>query len=189
MGAGQNDFNISTGSNLLPNLWHGDKFSVWYSDWPAVKDFKEWNYLTNTIQNVIVPEYNLNLINSNFQGAIIRHPEAPDINRNLAQLLINYRLSEDMRNWFLHLEYLRQIRYGTLDNEPTEDLIRKYSIKNISINLLDNHKRLIGIVSFLQCFPTMISSLSLSFGESSECIFTVSYSYSEIIYKTQSIEG
>ena len=182
-------FNISETSELIPNLFHGDKFSVVFSNLPSQESFSDFRYFHNYIKTVILPEYSMNIINSYFQGAINRHPEAPKINIDLAQIQMTFRLSEDMKNYLLLLDLIRQIRYGELENSTEDQLISKYSIKSIDINLLDNHKRQIGIISFLNCFATMISSLALEFGVSDEVLFTVNFSYSEMVYRTMTIEG
>ena len=189
MGAGQNDFNLTAQNEMLPNQYHSDKFTCIFSNFPGQKDFKDFRYFQNYIKTITLPELNMNMILSQFQGAIIRHPDAPVINQNYAALLVNFRVSEDFKNYVLWTDLMRQIRYGCLENETPEDLIRKYVINSIDINLLDNHKRCIAKISYLNCFPTMISSLNLEFGSSDEIIATMTFSYSEFTYKTYSIEG
>ena len=189
MGAGQNDFNLTAQNEMIPNLFHSDKCTMVMSNFPGQKDFKDFRYFTNFVKSIVVPEYNSEIISSYFQGTITRHPTAPQINIGLADIMINFRLSEDMKNYLLILDLMRQIRYGCLENEPPEDLIRKYVINSIDVNILDNHKREIGRISFLNCFCRMISSLALEFGSSEEIIFTTTFNYSEMVYKTISIDS
>lgn len=182
-------FDLSNSSELIPNVFHGDKFSVIFSNLPSQKDFKDFRYFHNYIKNLVLPEYSMDLIQSNFQGATLRHPDAPKMNRDLAQLMISFRLSEDMKNYMFLLDLLRSTRYGQVPEDylNPEHLISKYSIKSIDVNLLDNHKRCICVISFLNCFCTMISSLNLEFGNSDEVTFSTNWSYSEMTYKTQTI--
>ena len=189
-------FNLSKNSELLPNTFKGDKFSVIFSGLPSVKNFNDFRYFQNYIKTVTIPEYNMNLINSFFEGTITRHPEAPRINIDLAQIQMTFRLSEDMKNYLLILDWMRQLKYGALENpsesfdqRTTDTLISKYTIKSIDLNLLDNHKRQIATISFLNCFATMVSSLNLEFGISDEVNFSVNFSYSEMVYKTTTIDG
>ena len=187
----QESFDLTANNEMLPNFFHGDKYFVDFSNIPNIKDFKDMRYLQNTIANITIPEYSLDLIQSNFQGSTIRHPMAPQMNKNLSQLMISYRLTEDFKNYMILLDLCRSTRYGQVQENSTnpDDLIFKDYINQISINLLDNHKRKIAEIDFLKCFCTMISSIPLIFGESSECIFTCNFSYSEMIYKTVSING
>lgn len=185
-------FNLTNSSDLLPNTFKGDKFSVVFSNLPSIKDFKDFRYFTNYIKTITIPEMNMNIINTYYQGTIIRHPEAPRLNIDLAQLQISFRLSEDMLNYLMILDWIRQIKYGDLrntDNSIPDQLINKYCMKSLDINMLDNHKRQIATLSFLNCFATMISSIPLEFGDSSEIIFSVNMSYSEMVYKTMKIDG
>lgn len=183
----QKSFNLSKSSELLPNTFKGDKFSVVFSNLPSDKDFKDFRYFHNYIKTVTIPEYSMDTISSYFQGTMSRHPIAPKINKDLSQILISFRLSEDMKNYFLILDWMRQIRYGSLENEKIE-LISKYVINSIDLNLLDNHKRQIASISFLNCFCNSVSSLNLEFGVSDEILFTANFSYSEMCYKTKSID-
>ena len=182
-------FDLTKSSELYPNTFKSDKFSLVFSNLPSQKNFSDFRYLHNFVKSIIIPEYSMNLINTYFEGTIRRHPDAPKINIDLAQIQIIFRLSEDMKNYFLLLDYMRQIKYGSLESNPDDTLISDYTIKEISINLLDNHKRQIASIGFKNCFLTMISSLSLEYGSSEECLFTCNFSYSELVYKTQTING
>lgn len=189
-------FNIENITETYPNSFKSDKFSIVLSNFPSVENFQDFRYFTNYVKTITIPELSMNLINTYFQGAIVRHPEAPVINRDLSQLQLNFRLSEDMKNYFLILDWARQLRYGDLRNENVsfdnpipEQLINKYCIKSLDVNMLDNHKRIIATLSFRDCFVTMISSLSLEFGNSDEILFSVNMSYSAMEYKTFTIDG
>ena len=64
------------------------------------------------------------------------------------------------------------MRYGT-----GVDFTRHNVINNISINTLDNQRRIIGKLNFSHCIPMSIGSLSLMSGESEELTFPVSFTY------------
>ena len=92
----------------------------------------------------------MNIITSYFQAAITRHPEAPKINTDLAQMQISFRLSEDMKNYLLLLDWMRQIKYGALENTTDDQLISKYSIKSNDINTSNLRVVLINILKILR---------------------------------------
>jgi hypothetical protein len=183
------DFDLSQTSTLIPNTFHNDKFDVIFSNFPSIPDFKDFRYFTNYCQNITMPELIMDMIDVNFQGAKTRHPNIPMLNRQMSQLMITFRLSEDFKNYLLLVDYIRQMRMGTLTDAPEDQLISKFYINSIDINLLDNHKRKIAVVSYTKVYPVMISSINLSFGSSDEILFSTNWNFSEIIYHTQSINA
>jgi hypothetical protein len=129
-------------------------------------------------------------IYSDIMGFRIRHPEAPKKNMDLSQIQIEFKLSEDMLNYIYLFEWMRGLKYGDVTNfNNEEEFFRKYTIKAIVINILDNQKRTIAYWKFSECFLLTLSSLPLEMGTSEEITFTSNFSYEEISYDTKGITG
>lgn len=170
--------------NWNPNLWHSDRWQVTFSNIPDLPDTSLMKYFDLTVRSVVIPDYNITEVFSDFRGFRIRHPVVEKINADLSQIQVEFKLSEDMKNYLYLFEWMRSMRTG--DAVP-EDLIRKYTVKNISILILDNQKRNIATLMFTECFLLTLSSLSLEMGGSDEVSFTANFSYEEIKYLTKGI--
>jgi hypothetical protein len=142
----------------------------------------------NFVKSVVLPDYSIEEIYSDYKTYRIRHPGTPKMNANLSQIQIEFKLSEDMLNYITLFEYMRQLRYGELDlDNVDDDRIRKYVIKSIILNLMDNQKRLISVLRFTNAFILSLSSLPLTTGTADEMTFTITCSYSELLYERKSI--
>ena len=174
------NFDISKISDVFPNTFKSSNWQVVFSNMPSVENFKDMRYFTNMVKSVTLPDYSLPIFKSEIQGWTMRHPEAPKPNQNLSDLLITFRMSEDMKNYLILLDFTRQIRYGQINDE----ILREYTIKQIMVNLLDNQARPIATIGFTNAFLTNLSSVNLDMGQASEMDFSCTFSYEEIIYKT-----
>ena len=174
-----NKFDISKISDVFPNTFRSSNWQLVFSNMPSVTDFKDMRYFTNMVKSVTLPDYNLPIFKSEIQGWTIRHPEAPKPNSNLSDLMITFRMSEDMKNYLILLDFTRQIRYGQIN----DDILREYTIKQIMVNLLDNQARTIATLGFTNAFLTSLSSVNLDMGNANEIDFSCNFSYEEIIYK------
>jgi hypothetical protein len=176
---------IVSKNNMFPNLWHSDKWNVTFSNIPSLTNVRDMRLFDNYVKSVTFPDYNMQEIFSDFLGFRIRHPDAPKFNNELTQLTVEFKLSEDMKNYLYLFKFMKDLRYG--DAESEEDFVRKANIKSININILDNQKRDIVVWSFTECFLVSLGSLPLVMGASDEVTFTCNFSYEEIKYRTVSI--
>jgi len=170
--------------NWNPNTWHSDRWQVAFSNLPDLPDTSLMKYFDLTVRSVVVPDYNMTEVFSDFRGFRIRHPVVEKVNEDLSQIQIEFKLSEDMKNYLYFFNWMRSMRTGTA---VPDDLIRKYTIKNISILILDNQKRNIATLMFTECFLLTLSSLSLEMGGSEEVTFTANFSYQEVLFQTKGI--
>ena len=174
-----NKFDISTTSDVFPNTFRSSNWSLVLSNIPSIDNFKDMRYFTNMAKSVTIPDYNMNLFFSDIEGWRIRHPEAPKPNTDLSNIQITFRLSEEMKNYMILLDFMRQIKYGQIST----DVIREYNIKEISLFLLDNQARHIAKLGFTNAFLTSLSSINLDMGNANEIDFTCQFSYEEITYQ------
>tara|TARA_Y100000310_G_C20704363_1_gene833724 strand:+ start:20147 stop:20638 length:492 start_codon:yes stop_codon:yes gene_type:complete len=116
-------------------------------------------------------------------GFMNRHPVAGmKKNTNLSQMQVEFKLSEDMRNYFHFFRWIQELKYGIPENGAYEGLIRKYTIKSATLSILDNQKRPVVNVRFTELFLLNLSSVQLTMGSSDEVTFTSNFSYEEIFY-------
>lgn len=173
--------------NFNFNTFHGDSWSCAFSNMPSVSGVADLSIFDYFVKSLVLPDYNLEEIYSDFLNFRIRHPVGPKINNNLSQLQIEFKLNEDAQNYLTLFEYMRQLKYAELSDEYTEGLIRKYTIKSILLSLNDNQKREIATIRFTEAFLLSLSSMSLTTGTADEITFTCNFSYQEILYERKSI--
>lgn len=170
---------------MFPNVAHSDRWRITFSNIPGsfIKDMK---YYDNFVKSVTFPDYNVQEIRSDFMGYGIRHQVAPKVNENLSQIQIEFKLSEDMFNYLNLFFWMQQVRYGQID-ESHDDFFRKYSVKRLNLEMMDNQKRVVTNIYFTEVFLLSLSSFALTQGSSDEMIFTTNWSYEEIGFSTESV--
>jgi len=166
------------------NLFHNDRWSIGFSNLPNV-DNRDLPMYDRFVKSVVVPDYNMEeLISYGPGGFQIRHQVAPKKNMNLSQLQIEFKLNEDLRNYLSLFIWMRDTKYAQrVDTERFRD----FTIKAINIEIMDNQKRLVAVLTFTKCFLLSLSSMSLENGTSDEVTFTTNFSYEEINYQLKSI--
>lgn len=181
---------MSNNSHSFPNLFHNDKWQISFSNLPSIGSLRDMRIYDNFVKSVVFPDYNMGEIFSDIKGFRIRHPlGGMKANEDLSQLQIEFKLSEDMINYINLFEWMQGLKYGKVENFGEEDFFRKYTIKSINLNLLDNQKRTIAVWRFTEAFLLSLSSLSLQQGVSEEVTFVTNFSYQEIFYETKAITG
>lgn len=168
------------------NTFHSDKWDVAFSNLPSIEDTRDLAMYDRFVKSIVIPDYNLaEILSYGPDGFMIRHPVGRRVNTDLSQIQIEFKLSEDMLNYLNLFEWIRRIKYH--ENIPENDFFRNYTIKGININIRDNQKRPIAIMTFTNCFLLSISSLSLETGNSEEITFSTNFSYEELKYDTESV--
>ena len=170
--------------NAFPNTFHNDKWVLTFSNLPNVGDISEMRYFQSYIKNLILPDYNMGEIaDVGPFGFQVRHPIAGmKKNTDLSQLQIEFKLSEDLLNYMYFFRWIKDLKYGNLNEGAYTDLIRKFTIKKAILSILDNQKRTVVNLFFTELFLLNLSSLQLSMGSSDEVTFTCNFSYEEIDY-------
>jgi len=172
----------------FPNLFHNDKWQVSFSNLPSLESMRDMRIYDNYVKSITFPDYNMEEIYSDIMGFRIRHPVGPKPNYDLSEIQIEFKLSEDMKNYIYLFEWMQALKYGQVEDFTSEqEFFRKYNIKSISLNILDNQKRIIAVWRFTEAFLKNLSSLSLSQGISDEITFTANLSYEEVKYETKSV--
>ena len=180
-----------TPTTTFPNLFHNDKWAISFSNLPSLAAIRDMKMYDNFVKSVVFPDYNMGEIISNIKGFNIRHPLGGiKANEDLSQLQIEFKLSEDMKNYINLFEWMQALKYGQVtDFNNEEEFFRKNTIKSINLNIMDNQKRTIAVWRFTEAFLLGLSSISLNMGISDEITFTANFSYEEIKYETKTING
>lgn len=169
--------------NGFPNTLHSDKWRIVLSNIPTLQDSSDMRYFENYLKSCTIPNYTMGEILSQLpNGMQVRHPlGGMKKNQDLGNLNLTFKLSEDMYNYLILFVWMMQMRYGQID--PRHDgYFREYTIKRLTVQMLDNQKRTIAELAFTNLFLLDLGSLDLNFGSSEEIAFTTSFSYEEIIY-------
>lgn len=177
-------------TNQFPNLFHSDKWQAQFSNLPSIASYRDMRIYDNYVKSIVLPDYNMDVIYSDFQGFRIMHPDGGfKANYDLSQLQVEFKVSEDMLNYIYLFEFMKALKYGdTTGFENPDEIFRKNTIKAITINILDNQKRNIADWKFTNAFLISMSSLSLEMGSSEEITFACNFAYQEIKYETKSVK-
>jgi len=183
--------NLANNPSMFPNTAHSDKWTLTFSNMPTLGSMRDMRMYDSYIKSVTIPEYSMGEIISNGMGFNIRHPLGGiKANQDLAQLTVEFKLSEDLQNYSNLFLWMQNLRYGKVENFNTEEeFFRLNTIKSINLNILDNQKRIIALFRFTQAFLLSLSSLSLNNGSSDEILFSCGFSYEEIFYESKNING
>ena len=173
---------------MFPNTLHNDKWYFTFSNIPTITDLKDMRYFDNYVKSFILPDYNMDIIYSEMPGGFrIQQPKAGLWkNKDLSQVQIEFKVSEDMRNYLFFFKWMQQLKYGQL-NSSYEGWIRKYNINRGILSILDNQKRETVNVSFTEMFLLNLSSIQLTMGSSEEVTFVCNFSYEEILYEQKDV--
>lgn len=167
----------------MPNVLQSDKWVFSFSNIPTLPDMYDMRYFDSYIKSFVLPDYNLSTINVDGPfGFMVRHPLGGSYpNKDLSQLQVEFKVSEDMMNYLVMMQWMRKLRYGDTNQAPDE-LFRMFDCKAAHLTVLDNQKRPTAEIKFTRLLPMSLSSLQFVYEQSSELSFTVNFSYEEVSY-------
>ena len=178
--------NNTENPNFFPNVLHGDKWKIMFSNIPTLDDVSEMKYFDNYVKTCTIPAYSVGEILSQLpMGMQVRHPlGGMQRNQELGKLEMSFNVSEDMYNYLVLFKWVQQLRYGQIDPYH-DDFFRNYTIKRIIVNMLDNQKRVVSELVYTNVFLESLGSLDLNYGTSSELSFSCTFAYEEVFYNTK----
>lgn len=165
-------------SNEIINInnFHSSKWKITFSNIPTVSKFRDLSLYELFVKDFTFPDLSVDTMNINFKGSQTHQVISRD-NADLPTLNINFKLDENLENFYnLHV-YMLTMRYG--QNIPTE-MLKDNVVKSINISLLDNQKNVTKVFSFSNAILTNLSSLTLNMGNDSEVTFSTTWKYEEI---------
>jgi hypothetical protein len=172
----------------IPNTFQNDSWSLIFSNIPNADPSEAIdNKLFDLyVKSFALPDLQLDTANTDFKEGSIRQVMSR-ANDNLQQLSIEFKVSEDMRNYFILYQYLMATRYGKILDK--QQWLRNNVIKNIKLVCLDNQRREIGGMIFTNAIITSVGSLSLQMGVADQVTFSVTFFYEESKLYTKEIFG
>ena len=182
---------MAENNGFFPNVLHGDKWRVTFSNIPSLEDSSEMKYFDNYVKTCNIPSYSMGEILSQLpMGMQIRHPlGGMKRNQDLGDLTMSFNVSEDMYNYLILVSWMQQLRYGQIDPRH-EDFFRKYSIKRVIVSMLDNQKRTVANLTFTNVLLHDVGALDLRYGSTEEVSFTCAFKYEEMFLGTENpMEG
>jgi len=166
---------------MYPNNFSSDSWRVNFSNIPKLDDDEKVNMslIDTYVKSVTIPDLAVETINSDFMGSTFRHPNSR-INDDLAQVGVEFVLSEDMKNYNYFYQWFQMLRHGISD----ETKLNKCIVKEMVIQMLDNQKRVTNKMIFNNCILNNVGSLNLSMGQSELITFPVLLQYQEMNRET-----
>lgn len=169
------------GSNTTVNNFHGDKFRVVFSNIPGMDSMLDMQLYNNFIKSLELPEFSQEFAPDNFKGSVIWHPISQN-NDQLSSLSIEFKLSENMENYYNLFHWMHAIRYCQPEFKTSfREMIRRNTVKSIDILFLDNEKRAQKKMTFKECFISGLGSIPLIMGNSDEITFTSTWQFQEVL--------
>ena len=175
---------MAQNNGFFPNVLHGDKWRITFSNIPTLDDVGNMRYFDNYVKSCTIPPYSIGEILSQLpEGWQVRHPlGGMRKNQELGQLSISFKLSEDMYNYYVFFRWIQDLRYGKVP-QGYDDLFRKYTVKRLTISMLDNQKREVASLTYSNVFLMELGSLELTYGTTDELSFTCGFSYETIVHQ------
>lgn len=173
----------------IPNLFHSQAWSAEFSNIPnAIEgsepiDIRLYNLY---IKSVALPDMQLDTANTDFQRFSVRQVMSR-ANDNVQALSIEFKVSEDMRNYYHIYQYIRASRYGQILDR--EKWLRNNTIKTLKIICRDNQNREIGGFVFTNALVISLGSLQLTQGTSDNVTFACTFTYDECNLYTAEVFG
>ena len=165
-------------NNTLPmNRFHGDKWTIAFSNMPSVDQQKiDMRLFDLYVKNIVLPDFFVETANSEFMSESSRHSMSRT-NDNLTQLTIEFKVDESMENYYDIYEWIQALRYHKDGINISK--FKDNTIKSIDVFMLDNQKRTRGKLRFTNSIITNLGALTLNYGDSSEVTFACSFMYEE----------
>lgn len=172
------------------NVNFKNNFRVNFSNIPTVGNFGDLRFLyEQMVHSITIPDYNLELIPSEFQNKISWNPISKS-NDDLSDILIEFKIDAKFLNYYNMFKYMKRVRTG----EPTapdsritprsrfkqEQYIHNYDIEAINLSILDDRLNTVATLIFKNIFIVSLSTVGLSFAESGENTFTVNFVYRDV---------
>jgi len=164
----------------FPNTFRNSEFVLSISNFPGISDHDSFKYFDNYIRGVEIPDLTLDTVESVLLDYTINHPISQR-NNSYSELTVNFKLSENLMNYFFATRYIQNVRNGINESKDLTDQMAGNLIHKISVSVKDNQKRTIANIDYINSIVTNLSGLSLTYGEDTEIEFGITFKYENII--------
>lgn len=162
-----------------PNFQHSDKWSVLFSNLPGYDIASNINGMTIYdlyVKELTLPSLSLELTESKFRNYEVRH-QISKVNDTIDDISMTFKVSEGLENYFHVYDWIQSMR--EMLNVDNKQFFRQNYINEIKVFFLDNEKRPKFKYTFIDCFATNVSSLTLTNGVDDELTFTVTIKFED----------
>lgn len=177
------------------NDFSNNKFVVRFSNIVNMTDYKlDDHVLNNYIKQVSIPNFNIPLLDTKYLHERQLHPN-PIGARDLQTINIEFKLDEQMRNYYLLQSWIYYMRYGKTSGKTNlkgDELLRMDCVDAIEIVSLNNDNKIISKMKFKHAIIQDLSSLSMTYGSADIITFQATFSYELIellLDNTEDIDG
>jgi len=157
------------------NSFHSSKWKLTFSNIPTITSFSNLGLYEYFVKGFNIPELSIDMMNINFHSSTIRSPMSKE-NMDLSNLSIEFKVDENMDNYYNLYHWMQSIRYG----DVTEEILRQSYIKGINLVLLDNQRNPTKTFKFTNAFLTNLGGLNLTMTNDSEVSFSTNFTYEEV---------
>lgn len=172
---------------MIPNMFHSDKFCVEFSNIPNGTgkpiDIRLFNLY---VKSIALPDMQLDTANTDFQRFSVRQVMSR-ANDSVQALSIEFKVSEDLRNYYALYSYMRASRYGQYLDKS--EWVRQNTIKTLKVVCKDNQDREIGGFVFTNALIISLASLQLTQGTADNVTFAATFTYDECDLYTTEVFG
>lgn len=163
--------------NYQINRFHQDKWKVFFSNIPTETNKKvDMSIFDSFAKSVIMPDFSVETVPTLSQKGATINPVS-QYNFNQSVLTLEFKISENVENYFLLWDFLNIIRYHK--KTPGFKTLKDTVIKSIDLQFLNNEKNNMGKFRFTNAIITNLGSLSLDMGVAEEVTFAVSFEFEE----------
>lgn len=163
-----------------PNVAHGSKFQVYFSNIPGYKpsetNLDNMNLFDLYVKDVTFPGLTVDYVPTDFRNYHINHPSSKS-NDDMREITITFKMSEGILNYYYLFNWMKGLREGK--NLDTKEFFRENFIENIILIFLDNEKRPKWKYILENCFISDLSSVNFEYGSDEEISFTTSFIYED----------
>jgi len=146
--------------------------------------------LDNYVRSVNVPDLSIPMLTSMYMHERQLHPN-PIGARELQTMTVEFKLDEEMKNYYLFYCWIYFMRYGETCGKTSlkgEELLRMDCIDAIEIVSLDNDNKIKSKMKFKHAIISNLASLNLEYGTSDICTFTCTFEYENIELQLENTE-
>lgn len=165
------------------NEFNKNKFLVRFSNLVNFTGLEMDNHvLDNYVHSVSVPDLSIPMLVSFYGHERQIHPN-PIGARDLQRITVEFKLDEEMKNYFLFQKWIEHMRYGDTCGKKSlkgEELLRMDCIDAIEIVSLDNDNQIKSKMKFKHAIIVDLATLNLEYGNSDICTFTCTFDYETI---------
>lgn len=165
--------------NPTINFFHNDNWKIEFSNIPTENPNEKINpqYFNLFVKSVALPDFQLELDFVKYRNFAERQV-VYNGNEGFQQMSIEFKVSEDMKNYFILYKYILATRWGKKFDK--NQWLKDNTIKTIFVYAMDNQKRIVGGLEFTNAILTGLGALSFQTGATDSVTFAATFMYEDV---------